>query len=360
MNLYDLDTPALFVDLDRLERNIARAAETAKRGGKTFRPHTKTHKTPEIARMQADAGAAGLTVAKLGEAEVYAASGFGDVFIANEVIGPLKVDRLLRLSERCRVIVGVDSVESAGPISKAAFAAGMCIPVRIEVDTGHHRAGVRSIDDAVRLAARLGDMAGIEIEGVFTHEGHVYKADAADRESLCSAAAEKLRRIRDQISEGSDFQISVGATPSLRWMAQEDGVTELRPGVYVFGDVMQTRLGMDVEDCALSVLATVVSRPEARTAILDSGSKTLSGDRGEYGWKYGLIPQHPEALLDWVSEEHGHLDLSESSWNPRVGEKVRIVPYHACAAANMHDELYAVRGESVETVWKVAARGKFR
>jgi D-serine deaminase-like pyridoxal phosphate-dependent protein len=203
-------------------------------------------------------------------------------------------------------------------------------------------------------------MGGIEIEGLFTHEGHIYKAEAADRATLCSAAAEKLRRVRDQISDGGGFQISVGSTPSLQWMTGEEGVTELRPGVFVFGDVMQTRLGMDAEDCALTVLATVVSRPEAQTAILDSGSKTLSGDHDPYGWKYGLIPDHPDALLDWVSEEHGHVDLSGTTWNPRVGDKVRIIPYHACAATNMHDELYAVRGESVEDVWKVAARGKIR
>src|SRR2546421_5486544 len=314
MNLHDLDTTALLVDLDRLERNIASMARVASTGGKSLRPHTKTHKTPEIASLQMKAGAAGLTVAKLGEAEVYAQRGFTDIFIAHEIVGPPKLDRLLSLSRDCRVIVGADSLEVAQPISIAARTAGMRIPIRIEVDTGLGRAGVRSVDDAVALGKQVAELPGLLLDGIFTHEGHVYKAAEADRPRMCAEAAEKLRAVRDGlVGRWISIQtLSVGSTPSAPMMAEQAGITELRPGVYVFGDVMQTSMGLDLNDCALTVLATVVSRPDDATAILDSGTKTLSGDRALEGSKHGLIMNHESVSFDWSSEEHGHLDLSRS------------------------------------------------
>jgi D-serine deaminase-like pyridoxal phosphate-dependent protein len=312
--------------------------------------------------MQIQAGASGLTVAKLGEAEVYGAAGFEDVFIANEIVGALKVARLLELSRRCRVTAAVDSLEGAAPISRAAELAGMRIPVRMEIDTGLGRAGVRTVEDAVELGKRLRELPAMEMAGIFTHEGHGYKVSDTERPALCAKAAQRMRDVKDALEmEGiAAGDVSVGSTPGLAAMAAEDGVTELRPGVYVFGDVMQTRMGFGSDDLALTVLATVVSRPDAGTAIVDSGTKSLAGDRGTEGPIHGLVPGHEDAVFDWASEEHGHINLLRSSWRPVIGEKVRIVPYHACAATNMHDELYAVRGEQVEAIWKVAARGKIR
>ena len=362
MNLYDLDTPALIVDLDRLEQNIARAAEIARRGGKALRPHTKTHKTPEIAALQVRAGASGLTVAKLGEAEVFADAGFPDIFIANEIVGPIKLQRLIELAPRCRVTIGVDSVEAAEPISRAAQAAGLRIRALIEIDTGHGRAGVRTVKAAVDLARRLHELKGIEPIGIFTHEGAVSKASQAQRPAACNSAAEQMRDVKSALlNEGlPENVVSVGSTPGLERMAAEPDITELRPGTYVFGDTMQAGLESTLEDCALTVLSTVVSRPAPQTAIVDAGTKSLSGDRAAEGSKHGLVVDHPDVLFDWANEEHGHLDLTSASWQPRVGDKVRIIPYHACTATNMHDELYAVRGERVEAVWKIAARGKIR
>lgn len=364
MNLHDLDTPALIVDLDRLERNIARMAAIAREGGKRLRPHTKTHKTPEVARMQIEAGARGLTVAKLGEAEVMVEAGFDDLLIANQLVGAPKIERLLSLLRRARVTIGVDSLEVAEPIGEAAARRGLRVPISIEVDTGLDRAGVRTVEQAVALGRRLADLPGVELTGLFTHEGHVSRAEVgAERAAACAEAAAKMR----QVAEGlravgvAVAEVSVGSTPGARQMAAEPGLTELRPGVYVYYDQMQVRRGVATEDdCALTVLATVISRPDDTTAILDAGTKTFSGDMAPDGSRFGRVQQDAAILFDWANEEHGHLDLRWATLRPRVGDKLRVVPWHACACVNMHDTLYGVRDEEVEVIWTIAGRGKIR
>lgn len=362
MNLYDLDTPALVVDLDIVERNIARMAAIARDGGKAHRPHTKTHKTPEIARMQVAAGARGLTVAKVGEAEVMADAGFGDLFIAHQVVGAAKLERLMALLRRARVIVGVDSVEVAAPLDEAARQAGVTVPVRIEVDTGIGRAGVRTVEQAVRLGEKIARMPGLALDGLFTYEGDVNAGDEAQRRATCGRAADKLRQAAAGLAErGVEAGVlSVGSTAGAPIMAREPGIGELRAGVYVFNDCGQMGRGATAEECALTVLATVVSRPDERTAILDAGTKALSGDRAPEGSRHGRVLEDASVLFDWANEEHGHLDLSNAALRPKVGDKLRVVPYHACTATNMHDALYGVRGERVEQVWTIAARGKLQ
>jgi len=364
MNLYDLETPALIVDLDRLERNIARMAAVAQEGGKHLRPHTKTHKTPEVARMQVDAGARGLTVAKLGEAEVMADAGFDDILIANELVGAPKIERLLTLLRRARVTVGVDSLEVAVPLGEAAVRAGRRVPVYIEVDTGLRRAGVRTVEQAVALGERLADLPGLELTGLFTHEGHASRSDSeAERAAICAEAAAMMRQAAEGLrARGVPVaEVSVGSTPGAKHMAREPGLTEIRPGVYVYYDHMQVRRGVvPAEDCALTILTTVISRPDDATAILDAGTKSFSGDMAPDGSRFGLVQQDPAVLFDWANEEHGHLDLRDAALRPRVGDKLRVVPWHACACVNMHDALYAVRGEKVEAVWTIAGRGKIR
>jgi D-serine deaminase-like pyridoxal phosphate-dependent protein len=362
MNLYDLDTPALIVDLDRLERNIAQMAALARENNKRLRPHTKTHKTPEIARMQVQAGARGLTVAKLGEAEVMAGAGLDDLFIANQIVGAPKIARLMALLQRARVTVGVDSLACAVPLSEAGERAGLRVPVRMEVDTGLHRAGGRTVEEAVTLGIMLAGMPGLELDGIFTHEGHAYRGDAEERAAACAAAAAMMRHIAAGLrASGVPIaEVSVGSTPGASFMAREEGVTEIRPGVYVFNDAVQTGMGVEQDDCALTVLATVISRPEERIAILDAGTKALSGDRAPEGSRHGIVLEDPAVVFDWASEEHGHLDLTHARLRPRVGDKLRVIPWHACACVNMHDTLYAVRGETVEAEWPIAARGKMR
>lgn len=361
-NIYDLDTPALLVDLDRLEANIERMATVARQGGKSLRPHIKTHKTPEIARMQRAAGAQGLTVAKLGEAEVMADAGFEDIFMANQVVGPIKVERLLALLRRCRLTVGIDSIEAARPLSEAAVRMGISLPVRIEVDTGIQRAGVRTVEAAAALGSQLKVLQGLQVVGLFTYEGHANNGGEADRKVACQDAAEKLRQIAASLQK-QDIAVdvlSVGSTVGAPLMAQEPGITELRAGVYVFNDRGQVARGAREEDCALTVLSTVTSLPEPDMAILDAGTKTLSGDRGREGSVHGTLLEDPEIVFDWANEEHGHLDLRNASLRPTVGQKLRIIPFHACTATNMHETLYAIRGESVEATWKIAARGKIQ
>lgn len=362
MNLNDLDTPALLVDLDRLEANIARMAAVAREGGKALRPHTKTHKTPEIARMQLAAGARGITVAKLGEAEVMADAGFDDIFVANQIAGSLKLERLTALSRRARITVGVDDAGAARATSSAATSAGVVIPVRIEVDTGLRRAGVRTLDAVVEIAKALSDMHGVRLDGLFTYEGHANAGGPEQREATCRAAAAYLREVADALrNHGVDpGAVSVGSTAGAPIMATEEGIEELRPGVYVFNDCGQMARGARPEDCALTVLATVVSRPDEQSAIIDAGTKTLSGDKGAEGSRHGRLLDDPDVAFDWANEEHGHLDLSRTTFRPRIGDRVRIVPFHACTATNMHDTLHAVRGERVETTWRIAARGKIQ
>ncbi len=362
MAFWDLDTPAALVDVDVLEQNIAAGASAAQAGGKSLRPHIKTHKCVEIARMQVAAGACGLTVAKLGEAEVFADAGFRDLFVANEVVGAAKVDRLAALAGRADMTLGTDSVECSEGLAEAGRRAGRPLRVRVEVDTGHHRGGVRSVGEAARLGEWIAGCADLVLDGVFTHEGHAYEADPVARRAKCEAAARLMVAMAEALKPYAKgpLAVSVGSTPGFGVMVRQAGVTEVRPGVYVFNDAMQQGYGGSRADCALTVLATVVSRPDGRTALLDAGTKALSGDRGPDAARHGTVVEYPDARFDWASEEHGHLDLSGATSKPRIGEKVRIIPWHACGTSNMHEAFYAVRGDAVVDEWRVAARGRIR
>jgi len=363
MNIHDLDTPALVVDLDRLERNIARMADLVREGGKRLRPHVKTHKTPEVGRMQLAAGASGITVAKPGEAEAFADAGFDDIFLANQIVGSAKIERLLALARRVRLLVGVDSLDVAEPLSRRAAAAGLRIPVRLELDTGLDRAGLRTVEQAVALGKDLARLEGIAVQGVFTHEGHLARMSPEARRPAALEAAAKVRQVAAALRAAGipAEEASVGSTPGARDMAAAPGIDEMRPGVYVYYDLMQVQRGtIAADDCALSVLTTVISRPSREVAITDGGTKTFSGDAGPEGSRFGLVTNDPSARFDWANEEHGHLDLRDATIQPRVGDVLRIVPWHACAAVNMHDTVFACRGERVEAVWQVAARGRIR
>lgn len=358
MEVYALDTPCIVVDRPTLKRNVTRMADLARRSGKLLRPHAKTHKCLQIARMQLSAGAVGLTTAKLSEAACFADDGQADLFIANQVIGPAKIERLAALRRRSRITIAIDSVEG---LSQCAPIGTPSEPVRvmIEVDTGLGRAGVRGQAAALNLARLAVDTEGIELVGLFTHEGHVYRQAVDKVRTASRAAAQELLTITHGIrAKGIPLQVlSVGSTPGAAEMASVDGITELRPGTYVFGDAMQVRLGADPGSCALSVLATVTSRPDARSAILDCGTKALGGDVGPTGSRYGLILDQPGAALDWANEEHCHVDLSGCTWAPRIGSKVRVVPNHVCPCVNLHDRLRIVEEDEVIATWRVAARG---
>lgn len=355
----ELETPCVLIDLDRLERNVARMADAARAAGVALRPHGKTHKLPEVARLQRAAGARGLTLAKVGEAEVFAEHGFDDIFLAYPIVGADKARRLLRLAERIRVAVGADSLEGARTLGDVFAAAGRRLEVLLKVDVGARRVGVppeRARDTAVRLAA----LPGLALRGVFTHAGQSYHCDAAEAlrdvglheaEALCGAAAE-LRRAGLPCDV-----VSVGSTPTALH-SMRAGVTETRPGTYVYYDATQASLGAcRLEDCALTVLATVVSVPAPERAVVDAGSKSLTSDPlrpqpGGHGWIAGR-----QSRVQRLSEEHGVIETAAGEAF-RVGERVQIVPNHACPVSNLFDRVFAVRGERVEAVWPVAARGR--
>jgi D-serine deaminase-like pyridoxal phosphate-dependent protein len=358
--LEEVSTPAVLVDLDILERNVGRMAERARDASVRLRPHAKTHKCVEIARLQRAAGAVGLTLAKTGEAEVFAEAGFDDLFLAYPVVGADKARRLLALSDRIRLAVGVDGLEGARSLAAVFAAAGRRLDVMLEVDTGLGRVGVRP-EAAAALAVRLAEEPGLRVRGVFTHAGHAYAADTdaarrATGRGEGTALAEVARALRGQGLAVEE--VSVGSTPTAGEAMRVDGVTEVRPGNYVFHDASQVSLGScGPEDCALTVLATVVSVPGPGRAVVDAGSKTLSSDAlrpraGGFGAVVGR-----RSRLTRLTEEHGELAV-EPGESFAVGQRLRLLPNHACPVANLHDRLYGVRGERVEAVLPVAARGR--
>ena len=365
MPIEELDTPSLLIDLGVLQRNIAEMAEVARRAGVGLRPHTKTHKAPEIARMQLAAGAAGITVAKLGEAEVMADAGLDDLLIAYPIVGDAKLERLGALLERSRVRVGLDAVEVAEGIGRVGKEVGRDVPVLVEVDTGLHRMGREPGEPSARLALDIAGVPGVEVVGLSTHAGHAYRAADPDelrrigeREALdLIGTAERCERDGLRIRE-----LSVGSTPTARIVAAVDGVTEIRPGTYVFNDVQQMRLGTATEaTCAARILTTVVARPTAERFLIDAGTKSFSGD-GRDGPPFpgrGVVAGRADLILDFMNEEHGVGHIVGNA-ELRIGERLEVIPLHVCSAVNLFDTAYGVLDGRVDHEIAIAARGKVR
>lgn len=358
-SIEDLPTPSVLVDLDVLESNVRGMQARAREAGLKLRPHAKTHKSPEVGRLQLAAGAAGLTLAKTSEAEVFASLGFEDIFLGYPIYGADKARRLLALADRIRLAVGVDSEAGARSLGDVFHAAGRRLPVRLKIDCGYHRVGVAP-EQAVAMAQRVASLPGLTFAGVFTHGGQGYAgrtpaevAEAGHLEGrVVAAAAEAIRSSGLPVGE-----VSLGSTPTARAGMSERGVTETRPGTYVYNDFSQVQLGScRLEDCAMTIVATVVSSPAADRAVVDAGSKTLSNDplRPE-GPGHGAILGRRSRLAR-LSEEHGVIAV-EPGESFAVGERVRILPNHACIVSNLHDRLVAVRGGRVEGWITVAARG---
>ena len=365
----DLDTPALLVDLAVLRSNIQEMSDVARAGGVRLRPHTKTHKCPEIARMQVDAGAAGITVAKLGEAEVMVGGGLDDVLVAYPVVGEAKLGRLRSLMERTTVRVGLDSTEVAEGVGRVGRDVGRPVPVLVEVDTGLHRLGRAPGADSAALAARIAAVPGVEVVGLMTHAGHAYRCttaagleDVVEREVAgLLDTAERLSKAGIEIAE-----VSVGSTPTARIEARQPGVTEIRPGTYVFNDVQQLRLGSATEStCAARVLVTVVSAPGDGRFVVDAGTKafTSDGDGGPPLPGRGVVSGRPDLRIDFMNEEHavGHLEPGDDAGaSPAVGDRLQVIPLHVCACVNMFDVAYGVCDGRVDRELAVAGRGRMR
>jgi D-serine deaminase-like pyridoxal phosphate-dependent protein len=352
MELSSLDTPVATVDLDAVERNIARFQGYCDEHGLAFRPHIKTHKLPAIAHMQVRAGAVGITCQKLGEAEVMEAAGLGDILLTFPLVGAAKAERLAALAGEATVAVVGDSAAVVQGLSPALAAAGVEVGFLVEIDTGFERTGVQTADEAANLAALADSLPGLRFDGLMTYP-------------TGPETGPKLRAAIDAVSaRGLEVRtVSAGGTPTFFSNHEVPEVTEVRAGTYVYGDRSCIADGsVPLEDCALRVRMTVVSRPTADRAILDGGSKALTNDPAEQAdpGGRGLIVEYPDARIYALSEEHGHVDLSACAERPEVGEVVTVIPNHACGCTNMHDEVVVHRGGRVVGVWPVAARGKLR
>lgn len=361
----DLDTPALVVHEEILKRNVDQMGEYARSKGIQLRPHFKTHKTAEVARMQQASGAIGITCAKLGEAEALVEAGvFDDFFIANQLVGPKKMERLVRLMDQVRMRVAVDSVAGAQGLQDAIAAAGKSLDVIIELNTGQNRAGVLP-DEVLPLAKTIrADMPNLRVIGLMTHEGHAGKAESNEElHDVSLDAGGKMVATAELLREhGFDLTtVSVGSTPAAFETTTVDGVTEMRPGTYVFQDNTIFRFGtIGPDDCALRILATVTSRPAPDRALIDAGSKVLTTEPSQWRDGFGYIVEYPDAEIMSLSEEHGWLRLPASAQGIQIGEKIEIIPNHVCPTVNLTDELYVIRnGELVET-WTVIGRGRSR
>lgn len=361
VHVNEIDTPALVVDLDIFERNLNRVANYARDHSLRLRPHTKTHKAVWIGRRQLDLGAAGLTSAKVTEAEVMVGAEPHDLLLAYPILGRAKLDRLMQLAHRTRVTVALDSIEAARGLSEAAAEE---IGVLAEVDVGLGRVGVAPGEPLLALARAILKLPRLRFEGIAFYPGHIKSLEAAGLEALGNLS-KLLRSILDDFSRaGIEVKIvSGGSTPALFHSHEIDGLNEIRPGTYVFNDRNTMLSGAcALEDCAASVLATVVSTARPGHMIIDGGSKTFSSDRPVTASEptFGHVVEAPRARFYKMNEEHGFVDLTQAGREFRVGERVHVIPNHICVAVNLHEKMYGLRGDSVERAWQVDARGKLQ
>lgn len=347
MRISELDTPALTVDLDVLERNIRNMAEHCRNVGIALRVHTKTHKVPEIAHMQLAAGASGITCQKLGEAEVMCEAGIRDILIPYNIVGKPKLERLTRLVRRATITVAVDSDATARGLSEQAQEDDRTIRVVIELDTGGRRCGVQSPEAALELAKKIVALPGLDFQGIMTYPSSLRAKPFIER------TVELLTR------EGIPIHMISGGGTGAEATSKEIGCTETRSGSYIFEGMTRVgrHTGLDPERCALRMMVTVVSVPTPDRIIMDAGQKAFTSYPPT---PYGHVIEHPEIQITGMSVEHGHVDVSASSHPFKVGERLSVIPLHQGMTTNLHDELVGIRGGKVEVIWKVAGRGKVK
>jgi D-serine deaminase-like pyridoxal phosphate-dependent protein len=358
-NVAEVETPVAVVDLDRFERNVDRLQRYADTHAIELWPHTKTHKSVELARHQLARGAAGLTIAKSGEAEVMAATG-SRILAHYPPLGREKADRLARVAaEGCELTVALDGPGPAGTLSAALVALGATAEILIEADVGLGRTGVRSAEEAVALARTIDALPGLTVTGLGCYPGH---CRGPELEQLLAAVDERLRELRDALLGAgiACARISGGSTPT-RYLTHTTCVNELRSGTYAFLDRKEAASEPDggLDACALWIEAGVVSARPDGNVIIDAGSKTLTSDPHPDGG-HGAVLGMPGARLHALNEEHGYLDATAAPVPPRVGDHLRVVPNHACGCVNLHEGLLGVRGDVVERVLSVDARGLVR
>ncbi len=358
--LEQLETPVPVVDLDRMALNLDRMAAYVTLHGLRLRPHVKTHKSPRIAAEQLRHGAVGLTCATLREAEVMSEV-CDDILVAYPPVGAARLERLARLPQGVRVAVAADDAAALPALSVAAKLGRRQFDVHVEIDVGMHRVGVTTPEKAIALARAISDIPQLNFSGLLFYPGHI-RQRVDDQNASLMQLSRTLGSFIDALRDAGmpPRVVSGGSTPAAWRMHEIPGVTEVRPGTYVYNDRTTAAIGAcDWDDCALTVLATVVSTSVKGQVVIDAGSKALAREplRSD-GDGFGALLDRPEVLVTRMSEEHGVLDTSKSDWRPRLGDLVRIVPNHVCLVVHAFDEIIGVRGHAVETRWPVAARGR--
>ncbi|GMA59667.1 alanine racemase [Alicyclobacillus fastidiosus] len=359
-----METPCLVIDSDKMIKNIRRMADVASRNNVRLRPHVKTHKVPRIAQLQLANGAVGITVAKVSEAEVMYAEGIRDIFIAYPLVVESKITRALNLAKHMDLTLAVDSLIGARQLSEVAKRHNQTLNVRLEVDTGLHRTGVK-YDEALELAIAVSQLDRLNLTGIYTYRGALLgesptldtRAAGFEEGRLMSDLARRMRLAGIDIAD-----VSVGSTPTGAYAAEIDGVTEIRPGTYVFGDRMQVALGsLCLDDCAAYIVTTVVSRPSDDLVIIDGGSKTFATDvqpgvsplnlKG-----FGEVLSHGEAVFERMTEEHGMIRVPRDC-SISIGDQISIIPNHICSTVNLHNSALLKKNGEFERL-EIAARGK--
>ncbi len=360
-----IDTPALLIDREILELNIDNMQKKADLHGIKLRPHVKTHRMPELALMQVAAGASGITVAKVGEAEVMAEAGITDIFIANEIIGNSKLERIKSLCKKARVIVGIDSLIGIRQIAEVFYKSNSQLEVRIEIEVGEERSGIIKEEDFRALLSELKKHDCIKLEGIFSHEGHTYFAKSAMECVEMSQESQRRTLKFAEIAEGSGFEletVSIGATPSLLHTGILKGINEIRPGTYILMDDSQAKVIGNYERCAASILTTVISKPTEERLITDSGAKALTAQRRMVGITanagFGHIKGTEDKFVTDVYDEHGIIYDQELRVLLEIGDKIEIIPNHICPTCNLYDKAYLVsKGQVVKEI-PILCRGK--
>lgn len=354
MTTRDLETPALLLDLDAMERNHKRIMDYLTTASAALRPHTKTHRTPALAQWQIEHGARGICCGNLGEAEVMIAAGIRDVLVTKEIVQPQQIARVAELARDSEIIVVVDDAGVVGCFAGVAQRAGVQIRVMVEVDIRLGRAGVQPGEPARALARQVDAARGLRFVGLMGYDGSMHNLDAVERAEQCRLALEKLVATKELIErDGIAVNIvSSGATSTFKTAGSFPGVTEVQAGSYFTGDARYLAEWSDFE-CALSVLTTVISRPNARRVTIDAGQKKLSSDAG-----LPLVKNRDGERLMALNEEHGILDAYQSAQSLRVGDQIEVLPSHGGTTITLYDKLYGVRGERVETVFEIKGQGK--
>ena len=359
MNIFELDTPAIAVDLDIMEANLQRMARYTKEHGLRLRPHTKTHKSPILARQQLALGAVGLTVAKPGEAEVQLAAAPADMLLAFPTFGAAKMQRLKQVASKTQLSVSLDSFAAARQLSDAAIPA----KILIEFDAGLGRVGVQP-EDLVPLIAAIKKLPHIDYDGLAFYPGHI--KDLGDEGLANIAALNTLLNatIHTLSKAGHEPRVvSGGSTPTMYHSHEIFAMDEIRPGTYIFNDRNTINSGAcTLEECAATIIATVVSTARPGQILIDGGSKTFSSDRlnNDTGVSFGMVLGSPEAHFHKMNEEHGFIDISRCERKFEVGEKIQILMNHVCVVMNLHEQAHGHRKGIVETSWPIAARGKLQ